>query len=70
MGDMFEKLLLINEIISEEELEFYKKIQSTSPRQRHLGEILLEKGIRPVTQVSIDKTWSALRFRPTEAVGR
>ena len=35
-----------------------------------LWEILLEKGIRPVTQVSIDKTWSALRFRPAEAVGR
>jgi hypothetical protein len=35
-----------------------------------LWEILLEKGIRPVTQVSIDKTWSALRFRPTEAVDK
>ena len=35
-----------------------------------LWEILLEKGIRPVTQVSVDKTWSALRFRPTEAVGK
>jgi len=28
-----------------------------------------ETGLRPVTQVSIDKTWSALRFRPGERVG-
>lgn len=27
-------------------------------------------GIRPVTQVSIDETWSALRFRPDDAVGK
>lgn len=27
-------------------------------------------GIRPVTQVSIDETWSALRFRPDQAVGK
>jgi hypothetical protein len=26
-------------------------------------------GLRPVTQISIDETWSALRFRPTEKVG-
>ncbi len=25
-------------------------------------------GIRPVTQISIDETWSALRFRPDEEV--
>lgn len=25
-------------------------------------------GLRPVTQISIDETWSALRFRPAEAV--
>lgn len=35
-----------------------------------LWELLLEKGIRPVMQVSIDSTWSAIRFRPTEAVGK
>ena len=29
-----------------------------------------ETGLRPVTQVSIDKTWSAMRFRPTEKVGK
>jgi hypothetical protein len=27
-------------------------------------------GLRPVTQVSIDQTWSALRFRPSERVGK
>jgi hypothetical protein len=27
-------------------------------------------GLRPVSQVSIDETWSAVRFRPTEKVGR
>jgi hypothetical protein len=27
-------------------------------------------GLRPVTQVSIDVTWSALRFRPSEKVGK
>jgi hypothetical protein len=26
--------------------------------------------LRPVTQVSVDQVWSALRFRPTEKVGR
>lgn len=35
-----------------------------------LWELLLEKGIRPVTQVSIDDTWSAIRFRPSDAVGK
>lgn len=27
-------------------------------------------GLRPVTQVSIDDTWSALRFRPAQEVGK
>ncbi len=35
-----------------------------------LWEELSSKGIRPVTQVSIDKVWSAMRFRPTEQVGK
>jgi hypothetical protein len=35
-----------------------------------LWELLLEKGIRPVMQVSVDSTWSAIRFRPAEAVGK
>ena len=33
-----------------------------------LAAVLAEHGIRPVTQVSIDEVWSALRFRPS--VGR
>jgi hypothetical protein len=35
-----------------------------------LWEKLLSKGIRPVTQISIDKVWSAIRFRPAEQVGK
>ena len=31
---------------------------------------LLGKGIRPVTQVSIDNVWSTIRFRPADAVGK
>lgn len=33
-------------------------------------EVMKEYGLRPVTQVSIDETWSALRFRPPEEVGK
>ena len=33
-------------------------------------EIMAENGLRPVTQVSIDETWSALRFRPLDRVGK
>lgn len=32
-------------------------------------EIMKEFGVRPVTQISIDDTWSAMRFRPYERVG-
>jgi len=32
-------------------------------------EIVAQSGLRPVTQVSIDAIWSALRFRPPERVG-
>jgi hypothetical protein len=35
-----------------------------------LWEAMLPKGIRPVTQVSVDQTWSAVRFRPAESVGK
>lgn len=35
-----------------------------------LWELPGETGLRPVTQVSIDKTWSALRYRPGERVGK
>ena len=32
-------------------------------------EIVKKFGVRPVTQISIDETWSAMRFRPPERVG-
>ena len=32
-----------------------------------LWPILGEHGMRPVSQVAIDDTWSALRFRPLKA---
>jgi hypothetical protein len=36
-----------------------------------LWELMTAKtGLRPVTQVSIDTVWSALRFRPKEQVGK
>jgi hypothetical protein len=33
-------------------------------------QMMADTGLRPVTQVSIDATWSALRFRPTDMVGK
>ena len=33
-------------------------------------DVIKEAGLRPVTQVSIDAVWSALRFRPVERVGK
>jgi len=33
-------------------------------------DVIKEAGLRPVTQVSIDAVWSALRFRPAERVGK
>jgi hypothetical protein len=35
-----------------------------------LWELPGETNLRPVTQVSIDQTWSAMRFRPAEKVGK
>jgi hypothetical protein len=32
-----------------------------------LWPILAEDGFRPVSQVALDDTWSALRFRPLKA---
>ena len=32
--------------------------------------IMEQWDVRPVTQISIDETWSALRFRPPEKVGK
>jgi hypothetical protein len=33
-------------------------------------DVILRAGLRPVTQVSIDGAWSALRFRQTEQIGK
>ena len=33
-------------------------------------EMMAEAGLRPVTQVSVNDVWSALRFRPIDRVGR
>ena len=33
-------------------------------------DLVASAGLRPVTQISIDETWSALRFRPIELVGK
>jgi hypothetical protein len=35
-----------------------------------LWELTGDTGLRPVTQVSIDAVWSALRYRPSEQVGK
>ncbi|MCO6452522.1 MAG: hypothetical protein J5I90_17210 [Caldilineales bacterium] len=32
-------------------------------------EMMNDTGLRPVMQIAVDETWSALRFRPAEAVG-
>jgi len=35
-----------------------------------MWDLVADTGLRPVTQVSIDEVWSALRFRPVEMVGK
>ena len=35
-----------------------------------LWELMGDTGLRPVTQVSVDKVWSAMRFRPADEVGK
>jgi hypothetical protein len=35
-----------------------------------LWELMMDTSLRPVTQISVDETWSAIRFRPAEEVGR
>jgi len=32
-------------------------------------DLVVQAGLRPVTQISVDETWSALRFRPVDRVG-
>lgn len=34
-----------------------------------LWKLIEPRGLRPVTQIALDATWSALRFRPAEKVG-
>jgi hypothetical protein len=45
------------------------KVETDLSRDK-LWELPGETGLRPVTQVSIDKTWSAIRFRPNKEVGK
>lgn len=45
------------------------KIETDINRDR-IWELLKAKGIRPVTQISINETWSTIRFRPEERVGK
>jgi hypothetical protein len=33
-------------------------------------DVISQAGLRPVAQISIDETWSALRFRPAERIGK
>ena len=42
----------------------YPKANRTDINRDTLWPILAELGVRPITQVAIDETWSALRFRP------
>jgi len=44
-------------------------VETDEKRDTHWAD-LLEKKIRAVTQVSIDDVWSAIRFRPADAVGK
>jgi hypothetical protein len=44
------------------------KIKTDINRDKGWG-VTQQAGLRPVTQVAIDETWSALRFRPVERVG-
>lgn len=44
------------------------KVPSDLSRDR-LWELMKPTGLAPVTQIAIDETWSALRFRPSARVG-
>ena len=35
-----------------------------------LWELMKATGLRPVSQISVDAIWSAMRFRPEEQVGK
>ena len=45
------------------------KIDSDLSRD-DMWELYIDAVLRPVSQISIDETWSAVRFRPTEKVGK
>jgi hypothetical protein len=45
----------------------YPKANRTDINRDTLWPIVAELGLRPITQVAIDETWSALRFRPLKA---
>ena len=42
----------------------YPKGNKTDINRDSLAQLVAEYGLRPITQVAIDDTWSALRFRP------
>lgn len=44
------------------------KVPSDLSRDR-LWDLMKPTGLAPVTQIALDDTWSALRFRPAERVG-
>jgi len=45
------------------------KVETDLTRDRG-WDIVAQAGLRPVTQVSVNEIWSALRFRPIELVGK
>jgi hypothetical protein len=45
------------------------KIDSDLSRD-DMWELYIDQSLRPVSQISIDETWSAVRFRPTDKVGK
>jgi hypothetical protein len=45
------------------------KVQTDLSRDA-MWELTAGEGLRPVAQVSIDAVWSAVRFRPSEEVGK
>lgn len=44
--------------------------QVTDINRDRLADAILPLGWRPVRQVALDETWSAMRFRPAEEVGK
>jgi hypothetical protein len=51
----------------------YPKLSSkvaTDLTRDHGWEPIIGRGLQGVTQIAIDETWSALRFRPSERIGK